>query len=308
MVLKKVQIPEGDSEAEKEKRYRLQVKHEININLHEYDINTGHIYYELYHKWQKYDALFIDEVRIAIHDAHRFKGIMTYYYDGSPYMDDKIRAHSQRELNEQRAPDACPIGEYYIGGIYKGHAYIVAHDEPCPVDRDASCFGLLFAFQFSLTPILDCKKFLTHQLEKSFENNIPEFAEFLDNISLEYKALLAEKHEPFYKKFIESLNPKPDTNLSKSGTKLNWLGTPSQFGHVLLELANKGFIELPSTNAQGSYSRYAKVCWDMFEFKNKTTLENLQKEMNPDKNTLSPGVRSKFTIPELTDISKKKKK
>ena len=36
--------------------------------------------------------------------------------------------------------------------------------------------------------------------------------------------------------------------------KLKWRGTPSQFGYLFLQLAKKGFIEIPSTSGEASYS------------------------------------------------------
>lgn len=86
--------------------------------------------------------------------------------------------------------------------------------------------------------------------------------------------------------------------------KLKWNGTPSQFGWLFLELANKGFIEIPQTAQQNSHSKYAKVCFDLFEID--TTLENLKNELNPKRNSLTYANREEFKIPYLTDITKGK--
>jgi len=85
--------------------------------------------------------------------------------------------------------------------------------------------------------------------------------------------------------------------------KLKWTGKPEQFGFIFLELAQKGFIEIPGTNGEASYSKFAQSCFDLFEFENETTLENLKRTMNPSKNALSESNRQKFQIPNKDDIS-----
>lgn len=94
----------------------------------------------------------------------------------------------------------------------------------------------------------------------------------------------------------ESLNVTQATR-----NKITWKGTPSQFGYLFLELTKQGFIELPSHAGNGSYSGLAKRCFESFDIK--TTVENLKKEMNPDKNSLSQGKRVKFTIPNISELA-----
>jgi hypothetical protein len=84
--------------------------------------------------------------------------------------------------------------------------------------------------------------------------------------------------------------------------KLKWLGKPEQFGYIFSELARQGFIEMPGTNGEGSYAKYAKVCFELFEFKT-NSLDNLERVLNPEKNVLSDSNRAKISIPDIKDIS-----
>lgn len=94
------------------------------------------------------------------------------------------------------------------------------------------------------------------------------------------------------------------TNDKTSLKKLKWLGTPSQFGWVFLELADKGFIELPKTGGQDSHTKYANYCFGIFDID--TTPGNLIKEMNPKSNSLTFANRNEFTFPEISKLSKSK--
>jgi hypothetical protein len=84
--------------------------------------------------------------------------------------------------------------------------------------------------------------------------------------------------------------------------KLKWAGTPAQFGYIFLELEKKGFIEIPKTGGIPSYKKFANICFDLFEIK--TTIGNLEKEMNSKSNSLTSANRNDFKIPNKTDLSK----
>lgn len=86
-----------------------------------------------------------------------------------------------------------------------------------------------------------------------------------------------------------------------SQNQVTWRGSPSQLGYLFLELVKAGFIEPPLYGGEYNYTGLAKFCFN--NFKVNTTQENLIKEMNPLKNTLSDTKRSKFTIPDLTDLA-----
>lgn len=89
--------------------------------------------------------------------------------------------------------------------------------------------------------------------------------------------------------------------IPNSQNKVTWLGSPSQLGYLFLELVKAGFIEPPLHAGEYNYTGLAKFCFN--NFKVNTTQENLIKEMNPLKNTLSDTKRSKFTIPYLSDLA-----
>jgi len=82
--------------------------------------------------------------------------------------------------------------------------------------------------------------------------------------------------------------------------KIEWKGSPALFGYLFTELVKNGFIEPPLYNGEPSYSGLAKLCFQYFNV-NETTLDNLKKEMNPNKNTLSETKRAKF--PNLSDLA-----
>jgi len=105
--------------------------------------------------------------------------------------------------------------------------------------------------------------------------------------------------------WFEKCNQEYDMTIDKiSREKLKWVGTAAQFGWVFLELAKQGFIELPKTGGQDSYTKYARYCYDAFDID--TTPRNLIKEMNPRSNSLTFANKKGFKIPDRSDLSKSK--
>lgn len=84
----------------------------------------------------------------------------------------------------------------------------------------------------------------------------------------------------------------------RSEEKIPWNAPPSVFGHVFLEFVKVGMIPPPLRNGEINYAGLAKLCFR--HFKINTTLENLIREMNPGKNSLSETKRLKF--PDLADL------
>jgi len=88
--------------------------------------------------------------------------------------------------------------------------------------------------------------------------------------------------------------------------KIRWLGKPSQLGYIFSQFVEKGFIELPTSRGDGSYAKLAKLCFDYFDVRNEkgqsTTLGNLEREFNPNKNSLSNSIRGKFEIPDKSAL------
>lgn len=83
--------------------------------------------------------------------------------------------------------------------------------------------------------------------------------------------------------------------------KLKWNCSPSILGYLITELANKGFIEYPLHNGEINPTGLAKICFDIFEID--SSKENLIKEFNSNKNSLSDTKRAKFfSLPELKDL------
>ena len=88
---------------------------------------------------------------------------------------------------------------------------------------------------------------------------------------------------------------------SPSNEKIKWNGSPSQFGFLISSLVKKGFIDPPLYNGETNFSGLARLCYDYFDIE--TTIGNLTKEVNPEKNSLSNTKRSKFDIPDLSDLA-----
>ena len=85
---------------------------------------------------------------------------------------------------------------------------------------------------------------------------------------------------------------KEDIN-SVINDKIKWKGKPSQFGHLIIELIGKGWIELPTK----SYNKSAEFLMNLFDIN--TTKGNLSKEINPNEtggNSLTPDSQSFFKV------------
>ena len=265
---------QGNSAPESELDKRFRLRRELMKTLHHYDINPRTVYHELRSKWKDYDRNFLlNEVTEALHNAYGEKHVMTYFDDGSEHMARKIKSHSENYFKNNKIDTdntIFPIDYYYVGGLYKDDSFIVCFDENCVVERDTWDFNLLFALQFSLTPIVECREFLNYQLGKSFKNNASEFAEYLDNICLEYKKFLNEKHEPFCRKYIAGLSEKkePEEAVLKvqptNSIKLNWQGQSNSLTYLFRQLK-------AATNKKGepllsnSYEDIARFIQDNFE-------------------------------------------
>jgi hypothetical protein len=81
--------------------------------------------------------------------------------------------------------------------------------------------------------------------------------------------------------------------------RIKWKGSPALFGYIFSELVKNGFIDPPLFRGDPNYAGLAKLCFQYFNV-NETTIENLIKEMNPKKNSLSDTKRAKF--PNLSDL------
>lgn len=77
--------------------------------------------------------------------------------------------------------------------------------------------------------------------------------------------------------------------------KLVWLGKPAQLGFIINELIENGYIK------ELSYSKLSKICLELFDIN--TTKGNLENELNPNKNSLSPKKQKIFKIPPMDELN-----
>jgi hypothetical protein len=121
--------------------------------------------------------------------------------------------------------------------------------------------------------------------------------------NLEYQCA-KETHdiiEKRYDEIISNLNLKRNTKdigtnepeLPKE--KLVWLGKPAQLGFIINELIENGYIK------ELSYSKLSKICLELFDIN--TTKGNLENELNPNKNSLSPKKQKIFKIPPMDELN-----
>lgn len=82
--------------------------------------------------------------------------------------------------------------------------------------------------------------------------------------------------------------------------KIKWMGSPSSFGYLIIKLVEGGLIEMPATHRNGSYSKLSKLLCQYFDLN--STKGNIEKEVNPDKNSLTDAKRALFEIPDLKDL------
>jgi hypothetical protein len=123
-----------------------------------------------------------------------------------------------------------------------------------------------------------------------------DFLEFV-NESLHKIPEEMEPRNQVFKDWIESKKKEID---QQSLDKIQWHGSPALFGYIFSELIKNGFIQPPLFRGETNYAGFAKLCYKHFNVNN-TTIENLIKEMNPEKNTLTNAKRAKF--PNLSDLA-----
>jgi hypothetical protein len=82
--------------------------------------------------------------------------------------------------------------------------------------------------------------------------------------------------------------------------KLKWNCSAAIAGFIISELIAKGYIDEPKTNGNGSFSKTAKICQEIFEID--TTPKHLENVINPERNKLSDFSRKKLTLPNFKDI------
>ena len=99
-------------------------------------------------------------------------------------------------------------------------------------------------------------------------------------------------------------------DMENKNPKLKWLGNPEQFGYIFGELASKGYLELPTKQGEGAFSKLAELCLNYFDISvtkgktkgNQTTIENLERTLNPETNKLSVKGKAALLLPPLAEL------
>lgn len=145
-----------------------------------------------------------------------------------------------------------------------------------------------------------------------------EFKSLLDvqHILIEYKlsggpikqlVKLTPTEKQANKKQLKQLKVSYDLKFGgvKGGTnqiKLKWCGKPSHLAYIINQLVEKGFIDAPKHHGDISYRQLAEILLNVFEIEKKTTSLNMQKELNPLKNTTGDHNRKRIKIPNITEL------
>lgn len=101
-----------------------------------------------------------------------------------------------------------------------------------------------------------------------------------------------------------------DTEQRVNIEKIKWSGSPEQFGFIFGELAAKGYIELPTKETEGRFSKLAELCLQYFEILStkgetkgkQTTKKNLERAINPRTNNLTIKGKRTLTLPRIEDL------
>ncbi len=110
---------------------------------------------------------------------------------------------------------------------------------------------------------------------------------------------ITEANQRVYEKsLIQSQNDNNGTATQQE--KIKWLGTPSQFGFIFMELIRQGYIQPPNKNSESSYKALAGKCYRAFDIAG--TLKTLEKELSEKTCSLSEVKRGKFTIPHISEL------
>ncbi len=182
-------------------------------------------------------------------------------------------------------------------------------------DEREKVFIGVYNFAFNYVDLSIGLKFLEYHYQKYVDKHIFGL-DFLIFIQENFPILKAsrEGRRPVILEWVEKqmkeMNRQPlqeESEFVSTKIKIQWKGSPALFGYIILELVGKGYIEPPRHGGEWSYAKLAKLCFQYFEIHNNkgevTTLENLIKEINPNKCTLSDTKRARFTIPDLSDLA-----
>lgn len=89
------------------------------------------------------------------------------------------------------------------------------------------------------------------------------------------------------------------TSIPHQSKKIAWSGTPAQFGFILRELIDKGYISIPSSVK--SYIEQARYLKDFFDVN--TSVENMRKELSTEQNSMVSKNQLRFRIPCIDSLN-----
>lgn len=99
----------------------------------------------------------------------------------------------------------------------------------------------------------------------------------------------------------EEIKKEDETVIPESEKPIKWIGKPSQLGYIMGQLAICGYIDAPQKkDGEINYSEFARQLSKVFSV---NSIENLAKELNPEKNSLENNNREKIQIPHIKSIS-----
>lgn len=159
--------------------------------------------------------------------------------------------------------------------------------------------------RIKLSVIEDYETEVTEKLGQTGNSRLVE--EEIDNAK-EFLIWLAKEKENVT--LENSENKSMDAPVKPKHEKIKWLGSPEQFGYIFGELVAKGYIELPTRQTEGSIPKLAELCLSYFEIPvskgqtqgRQTTIENLKRALNSNKNTLSAKGKATIKLPQLDDL------
>ena len=138
-------------------------------------------------------------------------------------------------------------------------------------------------------------------------NELPEDYE-AEEFSEELKQEALTKCYKFCLSYIQEIDgvlgnasPIITTKAIEMSSKIKWNGSPAHLALLFHELANKGYIEIPSTRGTGSYSKVADLCMSIFEVEGSEA--SIKKAFTPTRvSQMSDTTKAKLSLPPLSEI------
>lgn len=129
----------------------------------------------------------------------------------------------------------------------------------------------------------------------NFVRFFPYFFKDFQNVKTKLTKI---KNQLNQEKNLVNTTPEPpqlQNDLAEIKNKIKVLCDPATFGHIILELYEKQYIELPQTHGDINFSKTALQLLQLFDIN--TTKEYLAKCVNPNSNSLSEFTKRQIAIP-----------